>query len=102
MKSGQASLSTNRTRFGATTWTSFTFSLRSRADAPLYRSKVSFTSSAWTGSPLWNLAFLRRTNSYVSPSFETDHDSARLGVLRPGGIGFRSAAGRLYQHQERV
>src|SRR5215471_11056285 len=48
MKSGHASFSTKRTRLGATTWTSFTFSLSRRADAPLYRSNVNFTSSAVT------------------------------------------------------
>ena len=63
MKSGHGSLRTKRTRFGATTWTSRTRSFSCLAPLPLYRSNVNFTSSAVTGSPLWNFAFLRRTNS---------------------------------------
>src|SRR5215468_10729288 len=96
MKSGQGSLRTKRTRFGATTWTSFTLSLSSLAPLPLYLSNVNFTSSAVTGSPLWNFVPLRRTNSYVRPSLETVHDSARLGVLSPPGIGFTSASWTAY------
>jgi hypothetical protein len=42
------------------------FSLRIFAPAPLWRSNENFTSAAVTGSPLWNVAFLRMTNSYVS------------------------------------
>src|SRR3989442_1593938 len=36
------------------------------------------------------------TNSYVSPSFDCVNDSARLGVLRPAGIGFTSASCSAY------
>jgi hypothetical protein len=63
MKSGQGSFSTKRTRFGARTWISFTLSFRSFAPLPLYRSKLNFTSSAVTGSPVWKRAFFRMTNS---------------------------------------
>jgi hypothetical protein len=35
---------------------------------------------------------LRSTNSYVSPSFEAVHDSARLGAQALPGIGFTSAS----------
>src|SRR5262249_28714363 len=93
MKSGQASLRTKRTRFGATICTSFTLSLSSLAPLPLYLSNVNFTSSAVTGSPLWNLVPLRRRNSYVRPSLETVHDSARLGGLSPPGMGLTRAPG---------
>ncbi len=62
MKSGHGSLRTKRTCVGETTWTSLTFSLSSVAEAPLYRSNENFTSSAVTGEPSWNFAFLRRVN----------------------------------------
>ena len=45
---------------------------------------------------MWNFTPLRRTNSYVSPSFDCDHDSARLGVFSPPGIGFTSASWMAY------
>src|SRR5262245_28762294 len=96
MKSGHGSLRTKRTWPGSTTWTSRTLSLSSLAAAPRYRSKENLTSSAVTGSPLWNFVPLRRTNSYVRPSLETVHDSARLGVLSPPGIGFTSASWTAY------
>jgi hypothetical protein len=64
------------------------------AATPLYRSKENFTSSALTGSPLWNFTPLRRTNSYVSPSLETAHDSARLGAIAWPGMGLTSASWR--------
>ncbi len=32
----------------------------------------------------------------MSPSFETVHDSARLGVLSPAGIGFTTASWMAY------
>jgi len=62
MKSGHGSLRTKRTCVGETTWTSLTFSLSSVAEAPLYRSNENLTSSAVTGEPSWNFAFLRRVN----------------------------------------
>ncbi len=80
MKSGHGSFRCKRTRPGSTAWISRTRSLRIFAPEPLYRSKENFTSVAVTGSPLWNFAPLRRTNSYVSPSFDCVNDSARLGV----------------------
>src|SRR5262249_19198109 len=92
MKSGHGSFRWKRTRPGSTTWTSRTRSLRSLAAAPRYRSNENLTSSAVTGSPLWNFTPLRRTNSYVRPSLDVVHDSARLGVLSPAGIGFTRAS----------
>ena len=80
MKSGHGSFSWKRTRPASTAWTSRTRSFRIFAPEPLYRSKENFTSAAVTGSPLWNFAPLRMTNSYVSPSFDCVNDSARLGV----------------------
>ena len=63
MKSGHGSFMTKRTRRASTTRTSFTRSLKSLAPPPRYRSKENFTSSAVTGSPLWNLTpFLRRNS----------------------------------------
>jgi hypothetical protein len=41
---------------------------------------------------LWNFTPFLRMNSYVSPSLDAVHDSARLGVLSPAGIGFTSAS----------
>src|SRR5712691_7719353 len=96
MKSGHGSLSRKRTRPGSTIWTSRTRSLSSFAPAPRYRSNENFTSSAVTGSPLWNLTPLRMTNSYVSPSLDCVNDSARLGVFGPAGIGFTSASWSAY------
>src|SRR5439155_247292 len=87
MKSGHGSLKWKRTRPGSTIWTSRTRSLRSLAAAPRYRSKENLTSSAVTGPPLWNFTPLRRTNSYVRPSFDTVHDSARLRESSPAGSG---------------
>ncbi len=49
-----------------------------------------------TGSPLWKRGPLRSTNSQVRPSFDTVHDSARLGVLRLPGIGLTSASCSAY------
>jgi len=63
MKSGHGSFRWKRTRPGSTICTSRTRSCRSLAAAPLYRSNENFTSSAVTGSPLWNFTFFRRTNS---------------------------------------
>src|SRR5688572_10776597 len=80
MKSGHGSLRTMRTRPASTTCTSRTRSLSVFAPEPLYRSNENFTSAAVTGSPLWNFAFFRMTNSYVRPSFESVNDSARHGV----------------------
>src|SRR5262245_3539633 len=96
MKSGHGSLRMKRTRPGSTTCTSRTRSLRSFTPEPLYRSKENFTSPAVTGSPLWNFTPFRRTNSYVSPSFDCVHDSARLAVLGPAGMGFTIASCRAY------
>src|SRR3989442_6987505 len=92
MKSGHGSLRWIRTRPGSTIWTSRTRSLSSFADAPRYRSNENLTSAAVTGSPLWNFTPRRITNSYVRPSFDAVHDSARLGVLLFPGIGFTSAS----------
>src|SRR2546429_9953337 len=94
MKSGHGSFRWKRTRAGSTTSTSRTRSFRSGAAAPLYRSKENFTSSAVTGSPLWNRGPRRSTNSHVRPSRDIVHDSARLGVLMLPGIGFTSGPGR--------
>src|SRR2546425_256116 len=96
MKSGQGSLRWKRTRVGSTACTSRTRSLKSGAAAPRYRSKENFTSSAVTGSPLWNLTPLRNTKSHVRPSFDMLHDSARHGVLIPAGIGLTSASCSAY------
>src|SRR2546426_7260889 len=96
MKSGQGSLRWKRTRVGSTACTSRTRSLKSGAAAPRYRSKENFTSSAVTGSPLWNVTPLRSTKSHVRPSFDMLHDSARHGVLIPAGIGLTSASCSAY------
>ena len=45
---------------------------------------------------------LRRTKSYVSPSFDWVHDSARLGVFQPAGIGFTSASWSAYRNMNGV
>src|SRR5438445_5063476 len=66
--------------------------LRADAAVPRYRSNENFTSSAVTGSPLWNLTPLRSTNSYTRPSGDTVHDSARAGAMLLPGIGFTSAS----------
>src|SRR5688572_18218922 len=96
MKSGHGSLRTKRTWVGGTTTTSFTFSFRSVALAPLYRSKENFTSSGVTGEPSWNLAFFRMVKVYVRWSRDSFHDSARLGVVMPAGIGFTIASWMAY------
>src|SRR6266849_3361284 len=88
MKSGHGRLRRKRTRPGSGISTAATLSLRGREAAPRYRSKENLTSSAVTGSPLWNFTPLRRTNSYTSPSGDTLHDSARLGAMLLPGIGF--------------
>jgi len=80
MKSGHGSFRWKRARAASTTWTSRTRSLSVFAPTPRYRSKENFTSAAVTGSPLWNFTPLRMTNSYVSPSFDCENDSARQGV----------------------
>src|SRR5438132_7122635 len=96
MKSGHGSFKWMRTRPGSTTWTSRTRSLKAFTPAPRYRSSENLTSSAVTGSPLWNFAPLRRTNSYARPSLETVHDSARLGARGSPGIGFTTASCSAY------
>src|SRR2546425_11710624 len=96
MKSGQGSLRRKRTRAGSATSTMAIFSFRSLAAEPRYRSNENFTSSAVTGSPLWNRAPLRRTNSYTSPSGDMLQDSARLGALELPGIGFTTASCNAY------
>src|SRR5205809_2199062 len=96
MKSGHGSFKWMRTRPGSTTWTSRTRSLKAFTPAPRYRSSENLTSSAVTGSPLWNFAPLRRTNSQARPSLETVHDSARLGARGTPGIGFTMASCSAY------
>src|SRR5438067_57673 len=78
MKSGHGSLSWKRIVSGSTTSTCRTLAWSSVAPAPLYRSKLNFTSSVVTGSPLSNFSPRRSLNSYVSPSGLSVHDSARL------------------------
>jgi hypothetical protein len=63
----------------------------------LYRSKLNFTSSAVTGSPLWNFRPRRSLNSYVSPSALSVHDSARLGPIFWPGSGRTSASCSAYR-----
>ena len=90
MKSGQGSCSTNRTLYGSTITTSFTFSF---SCAPLARSKLNLASSAVNGSPLWNFRPLRRVNSYTSLS----------SLSRPGfGEARRHALSRHRLHQRVV
>jgi hypothetical protein len=90
MKSGQGSLRWKRTRYGPAISTSRTLSWRIRA--PLARRKLYFTSSAVNGSPLWKRRPSRSLNSYTRLSALTFHDSARLGVSMPPGIGFTNAS----------
>ena len=87
MKSGHGCLSRKRTRPASGVSTAVTLSLRPRAKMPRYRSNENLTSSAVTGSPLWNFTPRRSTKSYTSPSGETAHDSARLGASGLPGIG---------------
>src|SRR5439155_3480225 len=47
---------------------------------------------AVTGSPLWNFTPRRRTNSYVSPSGDTVHDSASAGASGLPGSAFSIAS----------
>ena len=89
MKSGHGSWSTKRTRCGSTTTTSLTFSCRSLA---LARWKLNLTSSAVSGSPLWNFTPGRSLNSYAFWSVLTVQDSARLGVCWLPGMGLTSAS----------
>ena len=49
---------------------------------------MNLTSSAVTGSPLWNSTPFRSVKSYTRPSGDTFHDSARLGVNLLSGIAF--------------
>ena len=95
-KSGHGALRRKRTRFGAGVSTAATRSLNALFAAPRYRSNENFTSSAVTGSPLWNLVSFRRTNSYESPSAEVVHDSARLGASGLPGSGFTIASCSAY------
>src|SRR2546427_1580702 len=96
MKSGHGSLRTNRTVSGSmiSTWRTRRFS--SLAPAPLYRWKLNFTSSALTGSPLWNLRPRRSLNSYVNPSGLSVHDSAKLLPIFCPGSGRTSASCSAY------
>src|SRR6266705_4703522 len=96
MKSGHGRLRRMRTRPGSDVSTTATFSLRGLWATPRYRSNENFTSSAVTGSPLWNLTPLRSTNSYTSPSADILHDSARLGASGLPGIGFTTASWSAY------
>src|SRR5262249_29550694 len=91
MKSGQGALSRKRTVSGSTISTARTCVWNSLTAAPLYRSKLNFTSSAVRGSPLWNLSPRRSLNSYVRPSGLSVHDSARLGPFLWLGGGRTSA-----------
>src|SRR4030095_16369277 len=80
---------------GSTISTWRTWAFNSFDPAPLYRSKLNFTSSVVTGSPLWNLRSRRSLNSYTSPSGLSVHDSARLGDILPlPGSGRTSASWR--------
>src|SRR5262249_48302788 len=92
MKSGQGALSRKRTVSGSTISTARTCVWNSLTAAPLYRSKLNFTSSAVRGSPLWNLSPRRSLNSYVRPSGLSVHDSARLGPIFWFGSGRTSAS----------
>ena len=63
---------------------------RRRAAAPdeidsgvMMRSRLNFTSSAVSGSPLWNLRPLRRWKVQLLPSGERSHFSATPGPIPP-------------------
>ena len=62
------------------------------APPPRYRSKENFTSSAVTGSPLWNFIPGRSVNSALWPSLAMDHDSAMLSPDTVPGMGLSSAS----------
>src|SRR2546426_3279673 len=96
MKSGQGAFRRKRTVSGSTISTTSTCPCSSLAPAPLYRSKLNFTSSAVTGSPLWNLRPRRSLNSYMSPSGLSVHDSARLLPIFCPDIGRTSASWSAY------
>src|SRR5215813_10434086 len=100
MKSGNGSCRWKRTRAGLTISTSRTRSLSTLPT--LERWKLNFTSSAVNGSPLWNFSPSRSLKSYVSPSLDIVHDSARLGVMRLPGIGFTTASCSAYNTQNGV
>src|SRR5712671_1396903 len=65
-------------------------------EAPRYRSKENFTSSAVTGSSLWNFAPWRNAKSWLRPSSEAVNDSARHGASGLAGIGFTIASWSAY------
>src|SRR5215813_11116583 len=101
MKSGHGSFSWKRIVSGSTISTCRTRAWSSVAPAPLYRSKLNFTSSVVTGSPLWNFRPRRSLNSYVSPSGLSVQDSAKLlaifcpgsGLTRPSWRAWRTPKG---------
>src|SRR2546425_9628764 len=47
----------------------------------IWRSIENFTASALRGVPSWKLTPLRSLNVYLSPSFDTVHDSERPGTI---------------------
>src|SRR2546425_766548 len=96
MKSGQGSFKWKRTVRGSTISTCSTRVWNSLNPVPRYRSKLNFTSSAVTGSPLWNLRSRRSLNSYMSPSGLSVHDSARLLPIFCPGSGRTSASWSAY------
>src|SRR6266496_2932879 len=97
MKSGQAAFRRNRTVRGSGVSTPSTRAWSSLAPAPLYRSKLNFTSSDVTGSPLWNLSPRRSLNSYTRPSGLSWYDSARLGPIFWFGSGRTTASWMAYR-----
>src|SRR2546426_9257392 len=96
MKSGQGAFRRKRTVSGSTISTTSTCPCSSLAPAPLYRSKLNFTASALTGSPLWNLRPRRSLNSCVNPSGLSVHDSAKLLPIFCPGSGRTSASCSAY------
>src|SRR5438445_490820 len=97
MKSGHGCFRRMRTRRGSGASTACTRSLSIRAEAPRYRSNENFTSSAVTGSPLWNLTPARRTSSTTRPSADTFHDSASAGAMGLPGSGLSIASCNAYR-----
>lgn len=72
-----------------------------RRAAPLYRSKLNFTSSAVQGSPLWKRSPSRSLNSYTRPSGLSVQDSARLWPIFSPGIGRITPSWRAYSTARR-
>src|SRR5712691_6165176 len=89
-------------RCGSRMSTDLTRSCSSLAEAPRYRRKLNFTSSAVKGSPLWNFRPSRSLNSYTRPSGLSFQDSARHGAMSLPGSGLMSASCMAYRNTNGV